>query len=145
MKFFLSMCIGLIILTTIVFFYQHSESPITSSSLIIKLGEDLSKKHDMLLSAYGRKFDDGITVVSLSFKKYDPGPTIEQTRKLIVNVLNEAVSLVNENEEMKPYLKTFPSTAENFDINIVYYDKNGREVKPPHIVAVTIWEGDITY
>jgi len=145
MKNFLIIFIGLIILATIVLFHGKTASSSPTTRLIIQLGQDLGKKYDMRLSGYGGKFDDGILLISLSFNKYGPGPTIEQARKLIINSLNEVISLVNENKELKPFLKTFPFTIENLDLDIGHFDEHGREIKPPYLVDVSAWEGDIIY
>jgi hypothetical protein len=57
----------------------------------------------------------------------------EQLRPILVDCINELLSLVNSSDCLKPYLFHYPFTPDNIDIAIFIEDRNGGQPRYPNI------------
>jgi hypothetical protein len=82
----------------------------------------------IVLEGSGGQMMNDIKVFTLSFNCYDY-LTLEQTRALVVQVIQEFLEQVNGNEEIRPYLHTYPLTVQNVSLMIGF--RNHRDQPPP--------------
>lgn len=111
---------------------------------INRQGKRLEQKYQMKQCAVGL---GGVQVwlMALSFQRYGDPLTEEEARKLIINCVNDFLDAVNNDEQIRPFLKDYPFTAKNLDLKILNYSKNQILHYFPHVAIVTNTRGKIGF
>ena len=63
---------------------------------------------------------DDIQMMAMSFNYYEE-VNLKTARELTIYVINEYLSAINSNKELRPYLHEYPFTAKNVEIRIFIY------------------------
>jgi hypothetical protein len=95
------------------------------------------KKHNLELVGFGSAGPTKTTQFCLtyaSFEKVD----IKEARRLLFDISEDALNIINANEEMRPYLSDYPYTFKNLDIGIVFFETFGTYVNPPYVGLASI-------
>ena len=71
--------------------------------------------------------------------------TEQEARKLIINCVDDFLEAVNNDEQLRPFLRDFPFTAKNLDLTILNFDKNQELHSFPFIAIVTDSRGKIGF
>jgi hypothetical protein len=115
-------------------------------SFVAKTGNKLEKKYGMSPCGIGGGAkEDGIWLMALSFDRYGDPLTEAEARKLIINCVDDFLEAVNNDEQLKPFLKEYPFTAKNLDLTIYNYDKGQVLNYFPYIAIVTNSEGKVGF
>jgi hypothetical protein len=129
---------------------QLSEENISPPSKIsgeirAKAADKLIKKYDLMLVGTSAAMPGGvINNLGLVFHIHKV-LTREQAREILVGCVEELISEVNMNKEIRPYLKNYPFTPKNITITLVIYNSNGTDVFDPDIGAASASHGKIWY
>lgn len=107
-----------------------------------KVGKKLSKKHSMDFFGVRSGMMEQVNMLGLLLEIRHPLDR-EEARKLIIDSVEELLAAVNDNKEIRPYLKNYPFTTKNVSISIFSSHSDGREVFDPYISDVTIHESDV--
>lgn len=127
------------------FGYQPTKRDIIEKSLIDKFIIKVENLHGVKLVGIGGGEDDGIWLYTFYFDYFKPIDK-RTARLLILDISNVFLSLVNENEEIRPYLKNYPFDTKNIYIAVISYASNKREYTyEPYIGVVSIGERGIAY
>ena len=102
-----------------------------------QVGKNLSKKHKMKLIGLSAGLMGSVYILGFSFEIFHPLDRNE-ARRLIVDCVEELLTAVNNNKEIRPFLKNYPFTTKNVHILIFSSDAKGREVIDPYISVVCI-------
>ncbi len=70
---------------------------------------------------------------------------IPEVRQILVQQEEEFLSLLNGNRKVRPYLKTYPSGPETFELSIGFDQQNGSYQTPPYIAYAYTARGNIFY
>jgi hypothetical protein len=105
------------------------------------VGKKLAKKHKMDLIGVGGGMMKSVYMIGLSFQIHHP-LNRKKGRELIVDCVEELLTAINENEEIRPFLKNYPFTTKNVQIAIYVNDDNKREVFDPDFRVVSVFESD---
>jgi hypothetical protein len=106
----------------------------------------ISKKYNLFLSAIGGGTDDqGIWLVNFMFDRRGKPYTIQESRAVIVDCIEELLSEINNDQEIRPYLKEYPFTPKNVSLTIISYDENGYDLVDPDLSVVSSSRGEINY
>lgn len=92
--------------------------------------------------AIGGKWADGIEELAASFRFYKFA-TKEESRQLVVDAVQELLSAINNNEQLRPYIKEFPFPANRVKIHIEFVDRES-----PHyrgVEKLDFENNEITY
>jgi hypothetical protein len=117
-----------------------------SNQLIAKFGKQMEEKYGFHPCAFGGgATEEGIWLFSIHFRYYHEPMLMDEARRLIVSCAEEFVELINSSEEVRPYLKNYPSTPKNIEIHIFCNDVDKGNINDPYIFIVSINEGRITY
>jgi hypothetical protein len=117
-----------------------------SHQLIGKFGKQMEEKYGFHPCAFGGgATEEGIWLFSIHFDYYHEPMLIDQARRLIVSCAEEFLELINSSEEIRPYLKNYPSTAKNIEIHIYFTDIDRKKIYDPYLTVVSINEGIIRY
>jgi len=87
---------------------------------------------------------DDIQMMAMSFDYYQE-VNIKTARELIVPVINEYLSAINSNKEIRPYLHEYPFTAKNIEIRIFVYNPDRSELSLEKIDCITSLNGMLKY
>lgn len=122
------------------------KSDLTSYDLIGRFGKEMNKRYGMCISATGGGSDKGIWLMTIYFDLYRPIRTKEEARRLIVDVTESFLARVNESQEIRPFLKSYPFTSKNLDISILAFEStNRKDTFYPNIDTVSIVEGKVEF
>lgn len=109
-------------------------------------GRKIGEKYGMSQVSVGGGVDKGIWLMSLDFQRYGSPLTEEEARRLIISCLHDYLEAVNNDENLRPFLKVYPFKPENIDMGIFNSDPITKEESfHPHIGVVTVDQGKIGY
>lgn len=115
-----------------------------ADEILTEMEQKLSNKYHMRVTGTTAGLMKCVNLLGLSFKIRGP-LTQEQLRVIIVGCVEEFLSTINANEEIRPYLRTYPFTAEGIEITIFMIDAQGRELYDPDIGVASQRHGELTY
>jgi hypothetical protein len=101
------------------------------------------QKHLYLIGTGGQMMDD-IEMLMMGFYFYDV-VDIENARQLLVYSVEQYLSAINTNEEIRPYLYNYPFRTENVEIVIYFRNPNGSNVPSDKITIAAAKRGKIIY
>ena len=111
-----------------------------------KIGKKLEKKYEMYsLGVGGGATPEGIWLMSISFNRYGKPITETEARKLIISCVDDFLDSINNNDELRPFLKEYPFTSKNLDITIFNFNNNDFLYLFPLIAVVNNSRGKIGY
>jgi hypothetical protein len=101
-----------------------------------KMGKFFGKKYAMsMYGTGGGAKKDGIWQFSLSLERCGNPLTENEARRLIINCLDDFLEAANSDEELRPFLKTYPFKPESIDLAIFSSDKEGYT----HYFLIFLW------
>lgn len=110
-----------------------------------KIGKKLTKKHHMDLIGVGGGMMGSVYMIGLGFQIHHPMDRNE-ARERIVDCVEELLKAINENEEIRPFLRDYPFTTKNVQVSIYIDHPDGRPIFDPDIEIVSVFESnDITF
>lgn len=109
-----------------------------------KVATKLARKHHMAVVGITGGMMDCVYTVGVSFQMYRPMDRNE-VRYRLVDCVEELLKAINENEEIRPYLKNYPFTTANIKVTIFMSDSDGRFLSDPYLEVATISGSDKIY
>lgn len=116
-----------------------------SDRTIIRFSKEMKAKRNLLIWGIGGGADNGVWLLTVSFGMYHAPLTKDEARKLIVGCVEDFLTTINQDEELKPYLKTYPFTSKNVELNIFLYGPDKSRILSPYIADISSTEGIIYY
>jgi len=96
-----------------------------SNKIYSSYNKELCKKEKLYLVGKGGSMINGtvnkVNAAYISHEKVD----IDAARRLFVTIAEGYISRYNQNEQIRPYLCTYPFTIDNFKVRIAFEDKPG--------------------
>lgn len=117
---------------------------VIKNELVSGYVKNVSKKHQLNLAATGGRLSVDIKVISLGFRKicyFD----VNQSRDLVVPMVEEFLAIINSNREVRPYLHDYPCSSENFELMLSFMTPQDDFVDSPYIANVLVISGFIYY
>lgn len=124
--------------------------PIPQSDLIVDkiLGDAatiLKKKYKIRPAGMNVAMPSGIiNLLGIHFQT-SKALSKEEARKILVGSAQQLLGMINESQEIRPFLKVYPFTMENIDITLFINDSNGNEVEETGIGIASIKRGRVEY
>ena len=109
-----------------------------------KIAKKLKAQKNLYLVGTGGQMMDDIQMMAMSFYYYQE-VNLKTARELITYVINEYLSTINSNKEVKPYLHEYPFTAKNVEIRIWVYNPDRSELPLEKIYSITSLNGMLKY
>lgn len=107
--------------------------------------KDMNKKYDLFYFGGGGGFLYNVENIAISFS-CNRNITLEDGRSLLISCSKELLKRINRDERIRPYLDHYPYTEKGIDIDICFFDVNGRWVIDPDSIAkVASLEGAVHY
>jgi hypothetical protein len=114
------------------------------NQICAKVSRKLNKDKNLRAVGSGAQMMDEIKMIALSFHYYQP-LTEEMARELVIAAVDELVSAVNQNEEIRKYLYKYPFQAKNVEIRIFFFQPNGNNIPFGDLSLVSSMEGKVCY
>jgi hypothetical protein len=131
-----------------VIFIQNRNAPfdyvVRAHEIRADVAAKLTERYNMGIIGISGGMIDKVNVIGLSFQILGP-LSKEKLREILVDCVEEFLTSINEDEEIRPFLKNFPFTEQEIVINIFIVDKAGRNVYDPDIMVATANKGKMTY
>ena len=109
-----------------------------------RTAEKLKKEKKLTLIGIGGRMMDDIQMMAMSFNYYQE-VNLEQARELLIYVINEYLSDINNNQDVRPYLHEYPFTSKNVEIRIFIYGPDRTELPSEKIDCITSIDGVLEY
>jgi hypothetical protein len=104
----------------------------------------LAKKFQMVPIGEGGALCNCVNRLFLAFNIRGP-LSKDQLQNILVDSVEEFIVAVNSNEEIRPYLKVYPFTANEIELDLYVIDKRGKEIYGPDISTVSARKGKLIY
>jgi hypothetical protein len=109
-----------------------------------KTAKKLKEQKGLFLAGTGGRMMDDIQMMMMGFNFYKV-VDIETTRRILVDSVQEYLSAINSNEEIRFHLHNYPFTAQNVEIVIYFYNPDGSKVPPGKITIAAANQGKVVY
>jgi hypothetical protein len=113
------------LLTFLFFTYSCSSPEPRYIQLVDKImdaySSELKLKHDMYLTGKGGMMMHNIKVICATYISF-AACSVDEARRLYVEIAEEYLNRINEHEEMRQYLNNYPFTISNLELNIGFDD-----------------------
>jgi hypothetical protein len=144
-----SKLLGLVLL---ICFFSSCEHPEHQSPLYVKLADEitsktadkLQKEKGLVLVGIGGQMMHDIQMMAMSFYLYQE-ISLETARELIILSVNNYLSDINNNKEIRPYLHDHPFSSNNIEIRLFIYNPDGSNLAPEKLYYVSALNGKISY
>lgn len=104
----------------------------------------LHNKFPIKCQGSGVRDNHGIEMLALTFR-VENEVNISYARKLIIEVMKEYLSLLNEDSQLRPFLAKYPFDENNVDITLIFFQKDGDFAYHPNIRIANAIKGNIYY
>ena len=104
----------------------------------------LTKRYNMRVIGVTGGMADCVNALGLSFQIRGP-LTRENLRTILVDCVEEFLTPINANENLRPFLKIHPFPPNRIMITLYVIDNTGKEVYDPEIAVASASSGKIWY
>ena len=126
------------------FGYQSPRYVKLAHEITEKTAKELKAQKNLYLAGTGGQMTDDIQMMAMSFDYYQE-VDLKTGRELIIYVINEYLSSINSNKEIRPYLHEYPFTAKNVEIRIFVYNPDRSELPLEKIYCIECINGELEY
>lgn len=121
-----------------------SEADKTAMHIIDETSKSLSIKYNLHACGFGMDEDKGLDYLEITFEVFRP-LKIEKARSMLIDCLQVFLKNINNNEKIRPYLKTYPFTFKNVGIIFYISDTNHKDLVHPNICVAAARSSGIYY
>jgi hypothetical protein len=107
-----------------------------SDKIYFSYNKEICNKNGLHLVGKGGAMMDDVQQVNAHYVSYDR-LTVEEARRLYVDVAEGYLSRYNQNEEIRPYLHNYPFTINNFKIMIGFENENHQHMDKGFVAVVS--------
>jgi len=104
----------------------------------------LKEKKNLILIGTGGQMMHEIEMLAMSFNYYHE-VNLEQARELLIYAINEYISDINNNQDVRPYLHEYPFTSKNAEIRIFIYGPDRNKLPSDKIGYISSIDGVLEY
>ena len=124
--------------------YKLSDDEKIVNQITQETAKKLKEKKNLVLIGTGGQMMHKIEMLAMSFNYYQE-VDLNSARDLIVYAINEYLSDINNNQDVRPYLHEYPFAAKNVEIRIFIYGPDRRILPPEKIGYVSSIDGVLEY
>jgi len=122
----------------------HSPDSLLVDQISGEVFKQLLREKNLIPIECGGRMMNQITLLHWGFD-YRKEIDIPEARELLITVTDRFLQAFNENEHIRPYLATYPFTAENVEVRIFLQNPNGSLLRPGILHVVANIEGELDY
>jgi hypothetical protein len=109
-----------------------------------KAAKELKAQKNLYLIGTGGRMMDDIQMMAMSFNYYQE-VNLKTARELTIYAVNEYLSAINNNKEIRLYLHEYPFTAKNIEITIFVYNQDRSKLPLEKICCIECINGGLEY
>lgn len=110
---------------------------------ICKIGDRISAEFKLNTIGNGARMPDNI-IEALNLRFSFQGHLLgDEARKFTIKVSEKYLELVNQSEELKPYMTKYPFDYRNINLIIFFKDDSNNTCQHPYICSVSVVEEDV--
>ena len=109
-----------------------------------RTAKELQEQKNLYLVGTGGRMMNDIQAMDMSFCFYEE-VDLKAAKELLIYIIDEYLSAINNNKEIRPYLHEYPFTAKNVEIRIWIYEPDGSRLSPEKIHYVSSIDGVLDY
>ena len=117
--------IACLLLLLVLCSYREPNHVRAIDKLMSSYSKQVKKQWGLRLAGRGGAMMYDVKEVTLAYN-CTANVTLEEARKIYVNLVEGFVDLVNKDEPVRPYLHNYPFLPSNFDCSIIFVGENGR-------------------
>jgi hypothetical protein len=117
---------------------------VLASKIRYEVAEKLAKEFLMKPVGEGGSFYDCVRELFLAFEIQGP-LTKDRLRNILIHSVEECLSAVNNNEEIRPYLIVYPFTPQEIEIVLYVKSKRREDIYDPNIGVASARKGELEY
>lgn len=126
------------------FGYQSPRYVKLAHEITEKTAKELKAQKNLYLIGTGGQMMDDIQMMAMSFNYYQE-VNLKTARELTIYAIDEYLSAINNNKEVRPYLHEYPFTAKNVEIRIFVYNPDRSELPLEKIYCIECINGGLEY
>ncbi|MEX0962286.1 MAG: hypothetical protein WDZ28_05475 [Simkaniaceae bacterium] len=131
------------------FFSYSSTTGLSKDEKIVnqitkETAKKLNEKKKLVLIGTGGQMMYKIEMLAMSFNYYQE-VDLETARELLVESVEEYLSAINSNQEVRSYLFNYPFTAKNIEITIFFRNPDGSNAASEKINIAAANQGKLIY
>jgi hypothetical protein len=124
---------------------EYSKADLTAYQIQNRITEKLCKRHQMQFIGNSAEMpDNDIRSLGLIFQITRP-LSKDEARLILIDCVQEILNAINSNEEIRPYLNSYPFTPKNVEITIFIKDSQARDLFDPDLGVVHAYKGKLDY
>jgi hypothetical protein len=124
--------------------YETPDYEKIADVITARTAQKIESETGLVLSGVGGGMMDQVRMMAMSFDCFGE-ISMEQGRELVIYCVNEYLSAINANIEIRPYLIHYPFSSKDVQIRIFINSKNGKEVGSGNLSIVTEINGKVSY
>lgn len=124
--------------------YEPPEYEKLADRITLKVSDKIEKEKGLHLIGTGGGMMNKIRMMAMSFE-YNKEITMEEGRELVIYCVNEYLSAINSNEELRPDLVHYPFTPQDVDIALYICRPDRSDVPMGQLSVVAEREGVVAY
>lgn len=142
MKFIL---VSSFLLLVCLFFYSCTPKSYTDNAyrIIHKFSDEVND--GLQPFGIGGHFFEKINKFSLDYIAYKKEMNLNEARRILVESAELLFCLVNEDEEIRPYLKYYPYTEKHVYLALSFVNHSYKSIQPPNVAMVSLTDGRVLY
>jgi hypothetical protein len=124
--------------------YIPADYVIMANNISAQVQKTLSERYKMKILGVKSGLADCVNVLGLSFQVTGP-LSKEELRIILVGSVEEFLTQINSNVQIRPFLKNFPFTAKQITITLFIKNKNGQNIYHPDISLAYASAGEVAF
>ena len=109
--------------------YKQPDHVKAAKELTYVFARQVEKEFNVSCIGTGGGMPHDVEVIAVDFMSYEVG-TVEKAREFIVKTTEKFLTMINENEKIRPFLREYPFKANRAEVSIAYRrrsDNGGRK------------------
>jgi len=115
-----------------------------ADKIMFSFAKEQKERNQFTLSAFSGSMMDNIDSFALEFDSEEK-VKLEEARKLFIQTVENFTEKVNENKEVRPFLKRFPISYENTRISLSFDKAKNFPPEDKYVYYIYVIKGDIYY
>ncbi len=116
----------------------------TVNSIINQHGKEEAKEYNLRLVGAGSAIPDNVHGFILDYNS-EQKLTIPEARKLYIQGTEKLLNMINNSEELRPFMHEYPFTEKNIDYKLSFHNKDRSFVEPPYVAYVFLSKNNVVY
>jgi hypothetical protein len=115
-----------------------------AEKVMAKAAKFLAQKYGLTPIGNGGSMMKTVDILSLSFT-LSHKLNQKKSRELIIACSEDFLAIINNDKNIRPYLKNYPFNFQNIELTIFIHDINDRKIYDPDIGVVSLFQGSVWY